>query len=80
MLRHYKFRTPRHDGGRTTLAITDELVDDPCERCGAGSVPNICEGDGKRHYHGRVHTRAGDLQALCQPCRITAAQEWNAAT
>lgn len=76
MLRHYKsIETPRTDGGKT-LAITDELVDDPCARCGAESVSNVCEGDGRLHHHGRVHTRAGDLQALCGPCGKVVADEW----
>lgn len=76
MLRHYKSVEVVGQGGRRTLSFTNELVDDPCERCGAESVPNVCEGDGKQHHHGRVHTRAGDLQALCRPCGNIAAGEW----
>lgn len=76
MLRHYKtIETPRTDGGRT-LAITEELVDDPCGRCGAESVPNICEGDGRLHHHGRIHTPGGKLEALCRSCGDAANGEW----
>lgn len=76
MLSHYKsIETPRTDGGRT-LAITDGLEDDPCQRCGAESVPNVCEGDGRFHHHGRVHTIGGGLEALCKSCGQIAAQEW----
>lgn len=76
MLKHYKsIETSRQDGDRT-LAITDELVDDPCARCGGESVPNVCEGDEKFHYHGRVHTVSGGLDALCKACGQIAAQEW----
>lgn len=76
MLKHYKSVETSNTNGVRTLALTDELVDDPCERCGAESVPNVCEGDGKQHHHGRVHTKKGKLQALCGPCAKWIADEW----
>ncbi len=38
---------------------------DRFDECGHQGRPNICEGDGRSHHHGRVHTKAGGLEWLC---------------
>jgi hypothetical protein len=65
-----------HVVGNTTT-FGPELQDDPCCRCGAESVVNICPGDGRLHHHGRVHTKNGGLEAVCSKCIEDVRKEWN---
>jgi len=80
MLKSYRTHESPPDAEGVVWMISGPEIDDvPCQRCGGESVPNICEGDGRYHHHGRVHTVAGGLEALCRPCAtVTAAGEWEA--
>ena len=75
MLKHYRsVEDPEKPGW---FRLTSELVDDPCERCGGESVPNICEGCQKYHHHGRVHPiDGGGLMPLCRMCGELDAAAW----
>jgi hypothetical protein len=79
MLRHYRYEEePLPDGKGVRMWLTDELVDDPCSRCGGESVPNVCAGDGRYHHHGRVHTVERGLEPLCRMCAELDAEAWGA--
>lgn len=65
------------DSGENHFTIGPELEPDPCKRCGGESVPNICNGDGRYHWHGRVHTLGDGLEALCASCAEAAATDWD---
>ena len=51
-------------------------IEDPCENCGAESVINSCDADGRRHRHGRVHTVSDRLAALCRSCANSENAKW----
>lgn len=77
MLRHYRqIEIPQTDGS-ILIDTTNELVDDLCVLCGGESVANSCPGDGRSHYHGRVHRKNGGLVAICASCIGQISTEWN---
>jgi len=49
---------------------------DRYDECGHNGRPNSCEGDGRLHHHGRIHTRAGALEWLCGSHAAYDRQEW----
>ena len=53
-----------------------KFIADPCALCDAESVFNTCPGDGRGHYHGRVHRRNGGLLPVCGACIATIKAEW----
>ncbi len=76
----YRYKTEkRQEGNVTHISYLDELEPVPCERCGAESKVNICEGDGRVHHHGCVHTVEGRLLALCHECGEKATEDWRKA-
>jgi hypothetical protein len=77
MLTHYRSEEEPQPDGSIRFWITDELEEDPCERCGGESVPNICESCEKYHHHGRVHPLEEHVpMALCRMCAELDAAAW----
>lgn len=49
-----------------------------CETCGINEAKNqVCNGDQKLHYHGRVHTADDKMLALCDDCLSRDAVAWD---
>jgi len=85
MLKHLRMEWEEQPDGskhgwHTDPSDPDNWIDDPCVRCGAESVPNICAGDGRYHHHGMVHLpEHGGPEALCRECAETVVEEWRVA-
>lgn len=48
-----------------------------CDVCGAPDAgPKVCNGDGRYHYHGRVHTKLWGLDRLCAECYAEDRAAW----
>ena len=77
MLTHMASSKIKNADGSTTIMFRPNLPDiaDPCA-CGAESVVNVCDGDGRLHHHGRVHTISGGLEALCKNCANVENGKW----
>lgn len=51
-----------------------------CEGCEEREgLPQVCNGDGRYHHHGMVHTYDGGLMWLCDECWKLDRAEWQAA-
>lgn len=75
MLKHHATRDVTKPDGTVWMMVSNDLVDDPCA-CGAESVPNTCNGDGRRHHHGMIHTKGGGLAAMCSECAANDRLDW----
>jgi hypothetical protein len=58
------------------FTIGPEVQDDPCFLCRGESMANTCPGDGRLHYHGRVHVPGGGLEPVCSGCLEHVKAQW----
>lgn len=48
-----------------------------CEICGENEWKvQYCNGDGRLHHHGAIHTKGGGLKRVCNKCANEDAKKW----
>lgn len=66
MLYRNKVLKETQPDGSILMTVLPGVEPEPCAVCGRESIVNSCEGDGRLHHHGRVHSPGNGLEARCR--------------